>query len=240
MDDGITPFALINKDYGAILQYSMSFLYGMNNYDEFLKDSMTGTIDVQKYDTQLQKVADHIIELNSYAQADSMAAEGSQAIADFANGDAAMTINGSWAIPSIKAANPDLNFEMFTFPGETADKTVAGVFTGDYALAISANTKNADACKKFLAFMSQTDVAQRYAEQDGSMSCIIGVDYVAPELEKQYEVISAGKIKMYPDAFWNGTVNGLVGQSIQELIISHDKEAWIDELLDVFKNEYAE
>jgi len=235
----IAPFSLLNKNPGAILQYTMSFFYSMDNYDAFLADSLKGKLNTALYGNQLKEVAASISKINKYAQPNSLAADNEAALAEFANGKAAMTVMGSWSIPSIKSANPNLEFEMFTFPGTTEAKTVAGVFTGDFGVAVSAKAVHVEQIKKFLTYLTSTPVAQYYAENDGSISCVKGVNFTAPELKAQYVVIASGKVKMYPDAFWNGTVNKLVGQSIQELIISGNADAWIVSMNKIFSDEYA-
>lgn len=232
---GVDPIGLANKMPGSVFQYASSLFYGMPDYDKFIEDTKECKIDLDAYGDQIEDVGNKILELNTYAPASSAGAEDSQVVADFANSKVAMFISGSWQIPQINAANKDLNFEMFTFPGKTEDKTIAGVFAGDFSLAMSNTAKYPDLDKKFLAYMATKDVAEKYAKTDGSASCIKGVDYVAPELEKQYEVIKSGKIAAYTNENWTvGSYYTDVGTTMQQLLVSKDSASWANSLKDIF------
>lgn len=234
--DGIIPIGLSNKMPGSVFQYASSLFYQMESYDKFIEDTSQDKLNLDAYGEELKTVGERILELNTYAQPDSMGAEDPQVVADFANGKVAMFISGSWQIPQITAANADMNFEMFTFPAQKEGEEIAGVFAGDFSLAVSATAEHPEEIKKFLKYMSSTEAAEQFAETDGSASCVKGVEYVAPQLQKQYEVIKQGRIASYPNEKWTGgTYYTEVGTNIQEMLVSKDVDLWVQSFSDIFK-----
>ncbi len=224
-----------NKDAGAVFQGAMSLFYQMGSYDAFIEDTKQNQLDLHRFEDELIEVGNKILELYAFTQEGSMGAENSQLVSDFANEKVAMYISGSWQIPQIIAANPELNFEMFPFPAEKAGTEIAGVFSGDFSLAVSAKTKHVEYIADFLSYMTSTEVAEQYARVDGSASCIKGVEYVAPALERQYEAIKSGRIASYPNENWtSGTSHIQAGESIQELLVTHDIEAWVQNFRGIF------
>ena len=97
-----------------------------------------------------------------------------QALDAFANGEAAMIIQGIWIVPSVKALNPDLQFSSFPLPAKTGNHMRIG-YQNDLGLCISSTCANPEAALKFLQFMAREDNAQYYADMDGSASYIKGV-----------------------------------------------------------------
>ena len=75
----------------------------------------------------------------------------------FAAGEAAMMMNGSWAITEIKKANPDVNIDQFKFPATDdveKNKVTSGV---DVLLGITTNCGDTDSAKDFISFMVQEE-----------------------------------------------------------------------------------
>ena len=80
------------------------------------------------------------------------------AIAPFANGDAAMYVMGNFSVAQYKAAGlTDDQIDFFQFPEITAGMARAEEAPAD-AFFIPANAKNKEDAKKFLAFIAQPDI----------------------------------------------------------------------------------
>lgn len=86
----------------------------------------------------------------------------------FASGAVAMLTAGSWDAPAIEAANPNMKFGYFPFPGSdnAADnKYIAGKY--DVGWVVAANTEHRAAALKWLAFFSDPANYQAYVTATG-------------------------------------------------------------------------
>ena len=114
-----------------------------------------------------------------------------QAISDFATGKSCMFMQGIWALPSIKKANPEMNIGMFSFPSNSGDTKVSmGI---DVNLAISAKCANADAAKKFVEFAASKEMVQLYVDNDYSLPCMKDVTANIPDAQEIVDLVEGGK-----------------------------------------------
>jgi raffinose/stachyose/melibiose transport system substrate-binding protein len=120
----------------------------------------------------------------------------------FANGAAAMMINGNWAIPEFIKANPNMQVDLFPFPA-TNDPNKNRITSGvDVLLTVSAVTKNRDAALKFLDFMCRDENIQLYIDEQKAFSAIKGVSQNDPTVTGVKEVIAAGMVSDFPDHYY--------------------------------------
>ena len=120
----------------------------------------------------------------------------------FANGQAAMMINGNWAIPEFVKTNPDINVDLFAFPSTNnpAKNTItSGV---DVAIAISAKSKKRELAKDFVSFMVRRDVAQEYVDEQFAFSAVIGVEQKNKTVEGIKSTIAQGRVSDFPDHYY--------------------------------------
>ena len=89
----------------------------------------------------MRTVAEVYLKLHEYGQPDSLGVGYEQAISAFANGEAAMMLQGTWLLSLVKSANPDMNVDVFPLPGMTAEETRVGI-NMDLGLAISETSEN--------------------------------------------------------------------------------------------------
>jgi raffinose/stachyose/melibiose transport system substrate-binding protein len=117
----------------------------------------------------------------------------------FAQGQAAMMINGVWAIPEFKKTNAAFGVDTFPFPATnevSKNYIVSGI---DVLLAVSASTKNTAAAIAFIDFLTRQEIAQRYVNEQFAFSAVKGVVQEAPEAAGIAEVIAAGRVADFPD-----------------------------------------
>lgn len=227
-DKGEIAFLLPNKDAWTISQLwgniegkdigAHQELYAKMNAGE------TSFAEEPVYKSSLEKM----VQLLDYAQPDSLAVGYDQAINDFANGGSYMFLQGSWALPAIKAANPDVNVGMFPTPNDNGDmKQPVG---GDCGFCV--NSEIADdpekmaAIDEFLGYMFSKDGAQIFADSDNSLSCVEGVTANIPELQTIIDYIDAHGVMdngILPIGFEDtkrGKIqNVLMGQDIDEFLV---------------------
>jgi raffinose/stachyose/melibiose transport system substrate-binding protein len=227
-NNGITPFLITGKGLEAPRQDFDVYLLTIRDWMAFRDDVIARKADMTKpYGTQIRELGNRILQLVNYAEADILGSGRDQLLNDFAAGRGAMLINGSWSIPPILNANPGMNFSMFPFPAAEAGQTMVNVYPGDFALCISSAARYPDESKSFLEYLTRSEVADIYAQKDGSISCIKGVDYVAPQLKEMSDFIKTGRVTVYPSAYWTmGQLDG-IGTAVQTLYMDKNVDNFL-------------
>ncbi len=190
--DGETPFLFPDKDSWTIVQCWEDNIDGSARGDRkpVYMDIANGTTTFQD-DALFNETLQKVIDIRKYGQGDTLALGYDQAISDFATGKSCMFMQGIWALPSIKKANPDMNVGMFSFPSNSGDTKVSmGI---DVNLAISAKCANPDAAKKFVEFAASKEMVQLYVNNDYSLPCMKDVTANIPDAQGIVDLVNSGK-----------------------------------------------
>ncbi|MDD6037388.1 MAG: extracellular solute-binding protein [bacterium] len=128
---------------------------------------------------KLEKAATDLKELSQYFQETAAGDTNDVATANFYNEEAAILIQGSWAIGQINGENPDFESKcgVFQFPG------VERVIAKSDSLAMSSTTECPEACIAFMKMFTD-DTAQKYTAEIGGKIPVTKVEYdasVAPQ-----------------------------------------------------------
>lgn len=118
---------------------------------------------------------DKLLELHKYTYLDSASIGYDEAVKLFAEGEAYMFMQGSWAYPALMRQNPQLEVEMIPFPVEKGYTQRAALWI-DSSVGISASCKYPEEAKEFLAFLSRPEIMQIYINAEFYISCIEGVE----------------------------------------------------------------
>lgn len=236
--DGDYAFVLPDKDTWTIDQ-CLSNIYGKSLQDYTIQDIYDAVGAGEKTFTdypELVDAAEKAIELREYSNGDTLSLGYDAAVSEFATGTGYMFPQGSWVYASLKSANPDGNFAMFTMPNDDGDmRQPMGV---DLAIAGSTNTSHEDEVMEFLAFMASKEGAQKYSELDGSPSCVNGVesnlDYASDILDTFAE---NGELSV---SFRPGTYQDDYRAETQGLLIDKDVDSWIATITEVYRENYDE
>lgn len=126
-------------------------------------------------DSNVVNAVNKMVELSQYFQDTAAGDTNDVATANFYNGEAAMLIQGSWAIGQINGANPDFEKKcgVFAFPG-----TNGRVIAKSDSLAMSADTKNPEAVIAFMKYFTD-ETAQKYTAEVGGKIPVTTVQYDA-------------------------------------------------------------
>ncbi len=212
----------------------MELFYGnfMKDANATFKDAMDGKKHLND-DAELKNVAAKVLELHQYSKEDPLGTSYDDATRAFANEQAAMFIQGIWDIPSIKKANPNIEFAMFPMPADKAEdtKVVVGV---DLALAVSSNTKSKDSALKFLNYMADPKNAQKYAELDGSVSAVKGVKCQTKESAALVDMLNQNKTFSWAEANWALGVAPDHQKAAQNLIAQNSADGFLKDMDSVF------
>ena len=176
-DDGQTPFAEALGDPWTVNGFAqlawIQSAGGAQAANDYLRFSDKGAI---AEDEVSKNVAAYLDLLAGNGQSNSDGALYADTVAVFAEGKALMMANGSWALTVIKQQEPDFEVGFFPMPGLTADAPVMTVGAADMAVSISADSKNVDASKDFVKYLSSTEAMQKYYDVDGSPTSVKGID----------------------------------------------------------------
>lgn len=165
----------------------------------FTDDRLVGATSFADTHTE---IAEKYLTLLDHAQDDFMGTTYDDGNKAFANGDAAMMINGNWAISQFTATNADFNVDMFAFPAsndESKNYVTSGV---DVLFCVSESSDNLDLAKEFIAYMVQEENAQQYIDEQFSFSAVEGIEQGDAKVSGVKEDISAGKVANFPDHYY--------------------------------------
>lgn len=131
-------------------------------------------------DGKAEAAATKLKELSKYFQKTAAGDTNDVATANFYNGEAAILIQGSWAIGQINGENPDFESKcgVFQFPG------VERVIAKSDSLAMSSSTKYPEACAALMKYFTD-DTAQKYTAEVGGKIPVTSVEYDADKAPAQ-------------------------------------------------------
>lgn len=131
-------------------------------------------------DGKLESAATKLVELSKYFQKTAAGDTNDVATANFYNGEAAILIQGSWAIAQINGENPDFESKcgVFQFPG------VERVIAKSDSLAMNSSTKYPEACIALMKYFTD-DTAQKYTAEVGGKIPVTKVEYDADKAPAQ-------------------------------------------------------
>ena len=171
-------------------------------------------------------------KLSQYFQETAAGDSNDQATANFYNGDAAMMIQGSWAIGQINGANPEFEDKcgVFRFPAITGGADPNRMIVKTDNLVMSATTEHKDACIALMKMFTD-DESQKYIAEVGGKIPVTGVDFDTNKAPKQLSYVkdilatTTGTFGFYNeslgtveagDTFDNAMVSIYLGQATPE------------------------
>lgn len=188
-------------------------------------------------DDNMRKFCRFLIRMREYGPADPLGMDTTQAREEFANGKAAMFIDGSWCAGEFVTINPGCPFSSAAPPMISVDKQVTAGNV-DTALAISAKTPKADQCMRFLEFFARQDVAQKYCEADLNPNIVKSVNYNVEQLKPINDMISAGAYIPSPSAIWDASLRSEIQIELQTMLIDKDIDRFLGRFDELVKENY--
>lgn len=204
-DNGVTPFAMGFKDAWTIKPVSLvaaaSAIYGKDIAWDAKKTSGETGFAADEGWSQTFEMTKYVYEHGNTKTAFDTDYNG--ACAMMANGEAAMMINGLWALEPIKQINPDVNLGMMAMPvSENADEAKLFQFP-DFGLSISASTEYPEECKLFLEFLTRPEIAELWCSTSKLFSAVKGVSVdFDPMADDVNAYIDAGMVCTQVDRGW--------------------------------------
>ena len=182
----ITPIAMGTKE-GWLLSLSHGIVgAGVLDGNAFADKLVTGETDFS--DPAFVESIEAMNDLKKYFPANSEGLGMDDIRTIFAMEQAAMFPLGSWEIPVVSELNPDLDYGFFPMPSKTGNQSVTTWVDGSFA--INAKSKNIDAAKTFLEFLTTKEFGELFVDEFKMISAIPGItsdDELLSELSKTVE-----------------------------------------------------
>ena len=174
-DAGITPIT-ISAGTAWCLSMVAGYLCDRNGVD---LDKIAAQ-EAHWTDDNVKKAANQLIELSQYFQPTAASDTNDIATANFYNEEAAILIQGSWAIGQINGANPDFETKcgVFQFPAVEGGNDPNRVIAKSDSLAMSSTTAHPEAAIAFMKYFTD-DTAQKYTAEIGGKIPVTKVEYDA-------------------------------------------------------------
>ncbi|MBR2187770.1 MAG: extracellular solute-binding protein, partial [Lachnospiraceae bacterium] len=130
--------------------------------------------------------ANKLVELSQYFQPTAAGDTNDVATAGLYNEEAAILIQGSWAIGQINGENPDFEAKcgVFQFPEIPGGNDPNRVIAKSDSLAMSSTTKSPEACIALMKYFTD-DTAQKYTAEVGGKIPVTKVQYDASKAPAQ-------------------------------------------------------
>ena len=196
-ENGVTPFAMGFKDAWTIKPVSLvaasSAIYGKDiTWDAKKNSGEASFAGTEGWSTTFELTRMVYMHGNTRTAFDT---DYNGACAMMANGEAAMMINGLWALEPIRQINPDVNLGMMAMPAtENAADTKLFQFP-DFGLSVSASTAHPEECKLFLEFLTRPEIAELWCSTSKLFSAVKGVSVdFDPLAEDVNAYIDAGMV----------------------------------------------
>ncbi|MBL1065970.1 ABC transporter substrate-binding protein [Streptomyces sp. 7-21] len=234
---GITPFYGTLADAWTSMPAFNALASSLHPPQEFFPERLAGrTTFTEAY----AEVADKLAELYSYTQ-DDMAArtydEGNQA---FAQGQSAMYLMGSFAIPPIKSFQPDFEIGSFALPASDDPAATRLVSGADVALTIGRDPAHREEVMTFLRFLMRPDVMRSYADEQLAVPTLNGLQPESPELAEVRPFIDEGRIVGFTDHMIPRAVQ--LEAVTQQFLLDGDRDGYLatlDEEWDTYQDRHA-
>lgn len=121
---------------------------------------------------------------------------------EFANGQAAMLVQGDFALNAVRTANPDLEIGYLPFPSTEAGVEPAVALSAGGTLAVPAAAPNADLAKKLLAYLAEPATMAEYLTAAAALPSLDNVQPEDLDLDPALaEILPAVRSKSFDGAF---------------------------------------
>ena len=169
-----------------------------------------------------------LLELSQYFQETAAGDSNDDATAALYFEEAAILIQGSWAIGQMNGANPDFEEKcgVFQFPAIEGGNDPNRVIAKSDSLAMSSSTESPEACIALMKYFTD-DEAQRYTAEVGGKIPVTNVEYDASAAPAQLADVM--------DIFSNAT--GTFGFYNESLVSSDAGAEFDNEMVAIFQQE---
>jgi len=217
---GKVPFYFTFKDAWTTLP-AYNVLAANLSPTDFFKQLDAGTTT---FSAGYKDATDKFVQLLAYGHNDNAGKTYGDGNTAFAKGEAAMYLQGIWAIAEIQKANPSIDLGVFPYP-VGANKVVSGV---DVLLSVSSLTQNKEAALKFVNYLLTPEVSKKFITNQMCYSAVKGVAQDDAILSGLQESFNSGLLIDFPDHYIPAEM--AISNDLQELTATMDVNAFLKKL----------
>ena len=153
-----------------------------------------------KFADYYREPAEKLLKLLEYGEDGPMAYSYEDACTAFARGQSAMFPCGSFAVPQILGANPEMNIGLFAMPAadDPDDRIVVSGVDLCWNMTV-ANEDHREQIYEVMDFLNEPDNLQTYCDDQKAIPCIEGDFTLDPLFDDIQEFLDEGKVIDYPD-----------------------------------------
>jgi len=223
-DAGKIPFFHTYKDAWTTLP-SFNALAANTQGEDFYSELNNGKILAGE---RYKEAAEKMVELTKFGHKNQQGVAYNDGNTAFANGEAAMYLQGIWAIPEIKKANPEVDLGVFPFPATNNPEEIKVVSGVDLLFGMSAASKHPEEAMKFVEFMMEEENAKQYIDEQNSFSALNGIAQEDPTVSDLQASFEKGALTDFPDHY---IPNGVTpDKTLQTLVLEKDVDAFLKKL----------
>ena len=153
-----------------------------------------------KFADYYREPAEKLYQLLQYGEEGPFAYSYEDACTAFARGQSAMFPCGSFSVPQILSANPDMNVGLFAMPAadDPEDRLVVSGVDLCWNRTVG-NEEHRELGYEVIDFLNEPDNLQTYCDDQKAIPCIEGDFTLDPLFDDIQEFLDAGKVIDYPD-----------------------------------------
>lgn len=153
-----------------------------------------------KFADYYREPAEKLLKLLEYGEDGPMAYSYEDACTAFARGQSAMFPCGSFAVPQILGANPEMNIGLFAMPAsdDPDDRIVVSGVDLCWNMTV-ANEDHREEIYEVIDFLNKPENLQTYCDDQKAIPCIEGDFTLDPLFDDIQEFLDEGKVIDYPD-----------------------------------------
>lgn len=178
-----------------------------------------------KFSDHYREPAERMLQLLDYAEPGPFAYSYNDACTAFARGQAAMFPCGSFAVPQILSANPDMNIGLFAMPSadDPDDRiVVSGV---DLQWCVAETCEHKDAVYEVLDFLRRKENVQTYIDDQRAIPCGEGDFTLDPLYDDILPFLDEGKVLDYLDHSYQSAM--ACDAQLQTMLLDGDVDAFL-------------
>lgn len=233
--NGVTPIYGTFKDGWTLNQGAFDYAAGgLLDVQQFYNQlnaegSNVGPESAVSFSKTLPSVTTAMQQLMSYTQSDAASRSYSDGNAAFAAGEAAMYLQGPWALSELVKANPTVNVGTFALPMTNDPAETKARVNVDMALSIVKGTPHLDAAQRFVNFLMQPDVINKYNADNAAFSTLADAPAQQnPQLAGLAPLIEQGKFYQGISTFLPASITK--DNYVQAFAIDRDAQAFLSTL----------
>ncbi|POX57331.1 sugar ABC transporter substrate-binding protein [Streptomyces sp. Ru71] len=218
---GVTPFYGSLKDAWTSLPPFNQLAANLTPAD-FWKARKAGRTS---FAAQYPETARKLKEIYRYTQKDTFSRDYNAANEAFAKGKAAMYVQGSYALPPVKAYKPAFGIGLFPLPaGDDPGSTrlVSGV---DVALTMGRHPRHPEESMEFIDYLMRPDVVSAYAAEQSAIPPLKGTAPSDPALLPVMPYVARNRITGFVDHQIPRAV--MLEAVVQQFIIDGNQAAFL-------------